>query len=250
MTEFPTIHTETTQYLIIFDIDGTLLYTDKQRDSKAFAETYEDLFGKPFPTIDWKQYPHVTDTTIFDTVFQKHFSRSVSVQEQDKFEDQYIDRLLDGRTQFPERYFEVQNAIQNIQHLQEQTQVQLGIATGGWKRPQEVKLQHLGLDPSDFFTSYADGQPTREDILNDVLTQAKATGHAPDHIVYIGDAIWDVRTTFNLQMNFIGIRHKGDLATLLEAGASQVYQSYPDPITFWQALQSARPPIKTAQTYY
>ena len=50
--------------LIIFDIDGTLVYSNKV-DSKCFSETYQQIYGEPFPSIDWRVYPHVTDHTIF-----------------------------------------------------------------------------------------------------------------------------------------------------------------------------------------
>jgi len=49
--------------LVIFDIDGTLLYSNKV-DSQCFADTYEELYSEPFPTIDWTKFPHVTDDTI------------------------------------------------------------------------------------------------------------------------------------------------------------------------------------------
>jgi len=49
--------------LIIFDVDGTLVFSEKL-DSRCFAATYQEVYRIPFPTIDWRKYPHVSDTTI------------------------------------------------------------------------------------------------------------------------------------------------------------------------------------------
>ena len=69
---------------VIFDIDGTLLYSNKA-DSQCFADTYEEIYQKEFPTIDWRNYPHVTDTTIFQTVIQAQFGRAVEQKEVEVF---------------------------------------------------------------------------------------------------------------------------------------------------------------------
>ncbi|MBK8490343.1 MAG: hypothetical protein IPL49_05395 [Saprospirales bacterium] len=71
--------------LILFDVDGTLLHSEKN-DSQSFAETYEELYGRPFPTIDWLQYPHVTDTTILQSVVGDHFERDCRWEEIEIFQ--------------------------------------------------------------------------------------------------------------------------------------------------------------------
>ncbi len=37
--------------LVIFDVDGTLVFSEK-KDSQAFADTYQMVYNRPFPTID------------------------------------------------------------------------------------------------------------------------------------------------------------------------------------------------------
>ena len=75
--------------LVIFDIDGTLVYSNKI-DSQCFAQTYQRIYGLEFPTIDWTKYPHVTDTTIFKTVIRQHFDRAAEAEEMVEFQHEYV----------------------------------------------------------------------------------------------------------------------------------------------------------------
>ena len=107
---------------------------------------------------------------------------------------------------------EVPGARGVVEALVEDPRFCVGIATGGWERPATIKLKHLGFDTAPIFDSYADNKETREEILQEAIDKAKSVhGSAINRIVYIGDAHWDVRTTRNMGLNFIGIRLKGCL---------------------------------------
>jgi len=226
--------------LIIFDVDGTLVHSDR-RDSQSFAATYQALYDRPFPSIDWTKYAHVTDTTIFGTVIQEHFKRAVDAAEVEVFQKEYIARLVAERQRDSTAFQEVTFARRTVERLLREG-FQVGIATGGWLEPAKVKLQHVGIDPERLFLSAADGKTTREAIIEEVLEQVDAQQLQPQRIVYVGDAIWDVRTTRNMDMNFIGIRHRGDMDILRRAGASHVLQNYTSYEQFLDAFHAATPP--------
>ena len=61
--------------------------------------------------------------------------------------------------------------------------------------------------------------------------------------VYVGDAIWDVNTTQNMQLPFIGIRTGGDVEKLKCIGAQHVVVDYTNFDAFWNAIRNAIPPI-------
>jgi phosphoglycolate phosphatase-like HAD superfamily hydrolase len=184
--------------LILFDVDGTLVHSDK-KDSYSFADTYEELYGRPFPTVDWRKYPHVTDTTIMNTVIQDHFKRPFSRQEWDAFQQRYINKLQQNRRRSPADFKSVNGAAPLVNELLARPDCRVGVGTGGWKAPAMVKLKHVGINIAEQVVVGADGKSRREAILEEAITRAQETSSRPfEKIVYIGDAEWDVRTTRNI----------------------------------------------------
>jgi len=228
--------------LIIFDIDGTLLYSD-HIDSQCYAQAYEMVYKEPFPTIDWSKFPHVTDDTIFNTVIKMHFNRTPSFEELDSYRDVFVDLIVEKRKTNPEFFLEVPNSRKTIEQLLGDERYEVGIATGGWNKPAHVKLAHIGIPTKNVMIKCADGCLTREDIINHVLNQAEARNLNFEKVVYIGDASWDVSTTRNLKMPFIGIRRKGDHEKLLKLGAKTVLTDYKNYDQFLEAVDKAQPPI-------
>ncbi len=227
--------------LIIFDIDGTLLHSNRV-DSQCFAQAYELVFKKPFPTIDWRQYPHVTDTTIFNTVIQQHFGRQASEEDIQRQLDCFVGLLTENRRKDPQQFAEVPDAKNMIEKLIDDDRFVIGIATGGWMRPATLKLNHIGIPTEHLHMSFADGKETREEIINSSIQSAKQHQNNFNRIVYVGDAVWDVQTTRTMQLNFIGIRINGDREVLLREGASHVIENYRDYSQFLQFVETAKVP--------
>lgn len=227
--------------LVIFDIDGTLLYSNKI-DSECFSETYEAQFGRAFPTIDWRKYPHVTDHTIFNTVIQEHFGRAATDEDIYRQRFHFVELLKQKRIERPAEFKEVTGAVRTVHQLLDDDRYALGIATGGWQAPATIKLNHLGFPIDRFHASYADYKTTREDILAESIQKARQVHSNIERIVYIGDAVWDVKTTRNMGLNFIGVRLKGDLDVLHREGAETVVQDFQDYGRFLELLQIAKPP--------
>ncbi len=227
--------------LLIFDIDGTLVYSER-RDSRCFAETYQSLFRQPFPSIDWSEYPHVTDTTIFHTVFERQFRRLPEPLELEQFQEAYVTLLQERRRQNPGHSLEVPGSRRLMHRLRTEEHFVLGVATGGWRRPAHLKLQHVGITTDELPVEGADGKHSREEIINALLDQIHAERPDIERIIYIGDAVWDVATTRNLNMPFIGMRWRGDHEVLREAGATQVLSNYLEYEAFLEAVERAAPP--------
>jgi len=229
--------------LIIFDIDGTLLFSNKV-DSQCFADTYESIYEQPFPTIDWRRYPHVTDDTIFSTVIRDQFGREVTESEVIDFKNQFVGKIAYKRVRNPELFEEVPGAVSMIEYLQAEKEIVLGIGTGGWKQPAMVKLKHLGFDLTDMYMGFADGNATREMIVEEAIQSAR-TAHADiERMVYVGDAVWDVKTTRNMGLPFIGIRRNRDVEVLEKEGANYVLSDYLDDEKFLEYVAIAKSPRK------
>ena len=227
--------------LILFDVDGTLLYSNRN-DSLSFAETYEALYQRPFPTIDWHTYPHVTDTAILQSVIGDHFGRECLGEEIEVFQDHYIARMRAKREADASPYKEVPFARETVERLLEDPRFRLGIATGGWQRPAAFKLRHLSFPVDSIPLVGADHKDTRAAILQEAIARCRQIDAHIDRVVYIGDAHWDVTTTRALNLNFIGIRVKGDVELLHREGVAHVFRDYSDFGRFLEAIERAVPP--------
>ncbi|MEM7105018.1 MAG: HAD hydrolase-like protein [Bacteroidota bacterium] len=228
--------------LVIFDIDGTLLFSNKE-DSRIFARAFRKEFGFEAHSIDWHEFPHVTDTTILEVMFKKQGVPFPSVERLEEFKDYYVEMLLHRRVQNPENFLQVEGAQAAVHSLVADDRYLVGIATGGFRKPAFVKLDHVGINTESLFMSFADGNHTREQIIEGVFRQVETQGEAVSRSVYIGDAIWDVRTTRNMDLPFIGIQKPGKHDMLYRAGAKHVISDYKDYQGFLNLIENATPPL-------
>ena len=221
--------------LVIFDVDGTLVFSEKL-DSKCFATTYQQVYGIPFPTIDWRKYPHVSDTTIFKTVIQEHFNRIATVEEEESFRQKFVENIIENRKRTPAEFKIVPFAKETIERLLADDRFIVGVATGGWKAPAIVKLNFVNIPTEPLIITGADGKVTRDDITKETITKAQKIYDNIERIVYVGDAIWDVTTTKNMGLPLIGIRRKGDVNFLSKLGVGLVLKDYEDYDTFLEGV--------------
>jgi len=70
---------------------------------------------------------------------------------------------------------------------------------------------------------------------------------AATDVVYVGDGLWDVKTSAALAMRFIGVAHESSPEHLRDAGASVCIGSYLDRAGFEAALRVATVPPGRAE---
>lgn len=200
-----------------------------------------------FPTIDWTKYPHVSDDTIFKSVIKEHFDRTPEEDEMSHFKKEFVNSIQAERKIQPQEFKEVKNSRKTIELLLADSCYEVGIATGGWQQPAMVKLHHIGIPTDPLYKSFADGNPTREDIIQGVFEQTDALKLEFEKIVYVGDAPWDVRTTRNMNLPFIGVRRRGDFEKLSSLGADTIIPDYSDFDRFLEAIDSAGVPREISE---
>ena len=153
-----------------------------------------------------------------------------------------MDKLIKLREESPQDFCAVKGAVDIVRHLVEHPDYIVGIATGGWKAPALLKLEHVGIEASILYCGFADDNYTREAIIDQAITQAKKDYADIDKIVYVGDAKWDVTTTHNMQIPLIGIRYQGDVDILYNLGVSHVITDYTNIDEFMNLLAVAQVP--------
>lgn len=231
--------------LVIFDIDGTLLFSNKI-DSEIFGSTFLDRYGKAFPSIEWTYFPHVTDHTIFGYGYKELFAEFPSSEEMSAFCAAFVKNIEEARVHRPQEFQPVPGVKSLVQRLIETDAYEIAVATGGWGAPARVKLGHVGLLTTELVIAAADGNPTREDIIQQAIRECKQKDYNWDRMVYVGDASWDVKTCRNMNLPFIGIRRAGDHDKLLDLGASHVFSDYHEELSFLKAIEGAKVPFLKA----
>jgi len=227
--------------LILFDIDGTLLYSNKV-DSRCFADTFKERYAVEFPSIDWTFFSHVTDHTIFREAYHKFHGMFPNHDEIQAFRALFVEKIQQAREKNPEEFKIVPGALEVFEILRKE-RIPFGIATGGWNEPAEVKLKHVGLWDDALVLSGANQKPTRVDIIDSAIDKCRKRGDSWKKTVYIGDAIWDVNTCRDMKLPLLGIKIKGNHQLLLDAGVSHVMSNYQPIDSFFEVLHQIKVPL-------
>lgn len=225
--------------LVIFDIDGTLTDTKKVED-KCFMRAFHKAFGLDITDANWDDFPQVTDWAITETIISKTWKRLPTTEEYERviglFEKELISELESDANQFQE----VAGASGFFHRLLENDSFRVGIATGSWSRSARIKLNAIGIDPTDVAFAHSDLHKSRADITREAIHQAREQKNESFRsIVYFGDGSWDYRTCQELGIPFIGIDAKKD-GKLSRLGTQHIFHSFNEQKAILDLLHSLR----------
>ncbi len=233
--------------LAIFDIDGTLTDTSAM-DNRCFERALTELFGFGETADQWHECPHVSDSGLVQFIFEQQLKRPPDETEIARLQKHFLALMHEAVAAEPHTAAPINGAVNAFSNMLDESNWGVAIATGCWQASAHFKLQQASVDFARVPLAHSDHLTAREDILTDAVAQAESHyrtsfGRASfERIVYIGDALWDVRTTRNLRMPFVGIAHGERAEHLRDAGASHVLPDYTDYPRFLAALHSAEVP--------
>jgi phosphoglycolate phosphatase-like HAD superfamily hydrolase len=90
--------------------------------------------------------------------------------------------------------------------------------------------------------AFSEDGPSREAIVRKAIERAERRHQRFERIVFVGDALWDVRTARNLRLPFLGIASGAQAALLRHNGASHVVEDYSDLDRCLRYLREAETP--------
>jgi phosphoglycolate phosphatase-like HAD superfamily hydrolase len=228
--------------LAIFDIDGTLTHSN-EIDNRCFIQAFADEFGITTNFAEWQDCPHITDSGLTHFILSQHFSREPLPTESARIEQRFMQLLTDAVSEEPHALPPLPGASTALERLQCEANWAVAIATGCWSASAQFKLRHAQINCDGIPTATADVHHAREAILNDAFLQAESFYQTVfDRVVYIGDGLWDVRTTRNLNWPFVGIGSARRAETLRNAGASHIIPDYNDYTALLNSLREAQVP--------
>lgn len=191
------------QNLIVFDIDDTLTKSETQHQT-AYVNTMMD-FGMTEINQDWKSYKNVTDSFILKEVYEHNFQKEFDLTIIPDFEIKMTNEMLTMQ-----KTNAIHGAKEIVQFFLHETDYAVCFATGSFRKPALVKLNHAQIDVIPDLLEASNEIYTREDIVKSAMEKAKKYFKVEEfhHVISVGDGIWDLRTAKNLGIHFLGIRNK------------------------------------------
>jgi phosphoglycolate phosphatase-like HAD superfamily hydrolase len=220
--------------LVMFDIDGTLTQSN-ELDDAAYLQALSDVFGFTEISSDWTSYSHVTDACILREICEQQLGRIPSEAETAAFQQRFLELLAQGADSIG-GIQPISGAATILAKLRRSSNHAIAYAGGAWTASALFKLGSANL-PQDIPAAFSDEDESREGITAVALARAEQHyGQTFTNIVYIGDGVWDIRSSRKSGYAFIGLAIGDDAEALRAEGATQIFPNYDDSEAFLTAL--------------
>ena len=180
--------------LILFDIDGTLLVTQRAGTQSMLAAARE-LFGDQFTfTFDGIEIGGWLDPLIWDAVAKANGIEDPA-SHHDRFRATYLRHFQDRLARNP-TVTALPGVTELIEALSQKADTCLGLLTGNYPEAGRMKIEAAGLDLDSFAVAVwgIDGANRRELPVVAMAQYATQTGQTiePHDVVIIGDTLHDI----------------------------------------------------------
>jgi phosphoglycolate phosphatase-like HAD superfamily hydrolase len=192
---------------------------------------------------DLSTFVEPTSASIFDELVRKALGRPPTPEEiarvQAALEPDMRNTYIDGRHIPP-----TAGAIDFLNGMAAKGDWNMAIATGNWRGEAQIKIESAGLPMERVPMATSSDRMARRDVLKySVEKAAKHYGfNTWDRVVYVGDAIWDVRAARACGISFLGIGTGERAAKLKAEGAGVVLADFLDGAAVEEALERAGVP--------
>lgn len=228
--------------LAIFDIDGTLTKTN-EIDHICYIDTVQHFINRQFTTFDAESFTHFTDSSILIELYEHAFNRRPTTTEEQVFKAYYFNALKNSLNQQPHYFQAIGGASDVIHAFSDEWAVAL--ATGCWVESAKIKLEGGGVDIRNYPLATASDAITRQDVMLTAVERSKKLHQVDsfEHIVYIGDGIWDKTSCASLSMPFVGIDADNTAYATGKLGNFHLLANYHDQARVFQLLEAAIAPV-------
>lgn len=211
-------------WLLLFDIDGTLVDIGGKGMS-ALRKAAVEVFGGDAPPLD---LAGSTDLGILENLYV-HFKIDASDEQTHRFFEAYHIHLEASLESSPAEGRVLDGVIELLEKLALTENAQLGLLTGNTSLGAEIKLRHYGLGHHFSFGAYGSDRADRNLLGHIALERAFAmTGRAfhADQTLIIGDTPKDIACAHAIGAKCLAVATgKFSAAQLEDAGADWVLGS-------------------------
>ena len=226
--------------ILVFDIDGTLIETNRV-DVQLLQTAIDPIL--PGATLEsFEDFAEQTDTAILREMCAADSGRDYNLVESE-VQRRYLVGLKAAVETDPGFFLPVPGARGIFGEVREVGWTP-AIATGGWRLSAELRLSAAEIPVMGVPLATASEAARRIDIIRLAVRQA-ASGPGPSEVVYIGDGVWDVRACRELSIGFVGRSTPGSRQQLTEHGAQAVISDFTEPERLLKFLSEPGPLVPT-----
>ncbi len=176
--------------LILFDIDGTLLWTDTA--TKAANRAFSQMFGIK-NALSGISLSGKTDPLILEEMFDKNLGRKFDDGEAEEIYKIYIEFLNHELASCDDSYV-LPGVRELIYALNSSDNIILGVATGNIEQGAWLKLKHMDLDDYFKFGGFGSDSAIREELIKKAIERAiNYSGYKVfEKVFVVGDTPYDI----------------------------------------------------------
>ena len=215
--------------VFILDLDGTLMPT-AEIDNECFWQAVFDCYGNRHQLPDLHGFKHVSDSGILDEWCVRHLDRSPFDEETLQIKRRFGELLETAFIRQPEHFSPLPGVVEWLEAVMAHKHVIAGIATGGWQHSAQLKLKLSGLDRFELPMASSDDAMARTEIMQIAAQRTLGDQPVKDAVfTYVGDGIWDLKASRDLEWRFIGIAADAGAEQLKQAGAGLIRGNFTKP---------------------
>lgn len=210
----------------ILDLDGTLMPT-ADIDNLCFWQAVATVYGTPYRVPELRGFKHVTDSGILREWCLREQGRPPREAEIRQVKQLFEQGLLSAYREQPADFSPLPGVTDWLDAVHASRTTLAGIATGGWTHSARLKLKLSGLERYGLPLASSDDAVARTDIMR--VAALRTLGHAAPQntaFVYIGDGVWDLHASRELDWGFIGIANGARATQLERAGATEIRANF------------------------
>jgi phosphoglycolate phosphatase len=226
-------------YLILFDIDGTLVLTGRA-GMRAMNRAVADLVRSDNP-MDGVQFAGRTDWSILDDILRKH-GHAMDQLLLERLRDRYVEFLAEEMQVRGTGIKDVMPGIRPLlDALSERDDVWLALLTGNFIEGARIKLEYFDLWKYFPCGAFGGDAHSRNDLVPIARQRARECGVpdvTPENILVVGDTPNDVECALVAGATPIAVATGGySVDELRGAGADIVFEDLSDTNAFVRLLE-------------
>jgi phosphoglycolate phosphatase-like HAD superfamily hydrolase len=227
------------QYLILFDIDGTLIRMKKGFASPIFFDVIKKVLNYEIDKNLHIDFAGRTDYGILTHIFNSiglessHFEKELEII--------YDEIYLEFKSKLqPDSLFVLDGVKDLLSLISENDKISMGLVTGNFKKNAILKLEYCGLDHFFKFGAFGDIQPNRLDLPKIAFQNANSNNgnsFTRENTLVIGDTHRDIQSAEHNKMKSMGVATGGQIySELLKFGPNLIFENLEDYRTVYNSI--------------